>query len=201
MTDVSPLTIVRLAGADLQPSLDAVARLRIEVFREWPYLYAGSLDYERNYLGTYMQSAGAVCVLALDGAEVVGASTAVPLRDETEEVLRPFEEAGIPPDEVFYFGESVLRRDYRGRGVGVRFFEEREAAARAHGGMAWCAFCAVVRADDDPRRPPDHRPLDDYWRRRGFSPRPDMRTTFHWREVGAGEETGQQMSFWLKPIR
>lgn len=201
MTDVSPLTIVRLAGADLQPSLDAVARLRIEVFREWPYLYAGSLDYERNYLGTYMQSAGAVCVLALDGAEVVGASTAVPLRDETEEVLRPFEEAGIPPDEVFYFGESVLRRDYRGRGVGVRFFEEREAAARAHGGMAWCAFCAVVRADDDPRRPPDHRPLDDFWRRRGFSPRPDMRTTFHWREVGAGEETGQQMSFWLKPIR
>lgn len=200
MTDVSPLSIVRLSGDDLEPALDDVARLRIEVFREWPYCYQGSLDYERSYLRTYMQSAGAVCVLALDGNQVVGASTAVPLSDETEEVLRPFEQAGIPPDEVFYFGESVLRRDYRGRGVGVRFFDEREAAARAHGGITWCAFCAVVRDETDPRRPPDYQPLDRFWQRRGFFPRPDMRTTFSWLEVGADRETEQAMSFWLKRL-
>lgn len=184
----------------MRSALDAVARLRIEVFREWPYLYEGSLDYERDYLETYSRSPGAVCVLARDGDEVVGASTALPLVDETDEVREPFREAGIAPETVFYFGESVLRAGYRGRGVGVRFFEEREAAARSHGGMRWCAFCAVIRDPADPRRPADYQPLDGFWRNRGFEPRADMRTGFRWREVGASSETEQPMSFWLKAL-
>jgi len=37
-----------LTGGRLAQGLDAVARLRIEVFRAHPYLYDGSLDYERR---------------------------------------------------------------------------------------------------------------------------------------------------------
>ena len=45
MIRVAPLT-----GEALDAALDDVAKLRIKVFRAWPYLYDGDLDYERNYL-------------------------------------------------------------------------------------------------------------------------------------------------------
>jgi len=41
------------------------------------------LDYEARYLRTYSQARGSVIVLALDVDRVVGAATAVPLREET----------------------------------------------------------------------------------------------------------------------
>ncbi|WP_394701474.1 GNAT family N-acetyltransferase [uncultured Roseibium sp.] len=80
---------------------------------------------------------------------------------------RPFEEAGLDPAEVFYFAESVLDPDYRGRGIGHRFFDEREAHARSLG-CSTAAFCAVIRPDDHPMRPEDYSPLDPFWTKRGY---------------------------------
>lgn len=42
-----------LTGKEIGDALDDLAALRVKVFREWPYLYEGSLDYERNYLRRY----------------------------------------------------------------------------------------------------------------------------------------------------
>ena len=63
MTDVRVLT-----GAGLEAALDEVAALRLAVFRDWPYLYDGDLDYERRYLDSYRSAPGAVLVGAFDGA-------------------------------------------------------------------------------------------------------------------------------------
>ena len=73
------ITVRPLTGAALDAALDDVARLRIAVFRAWPYLYDGDLDYERRYLKAYRQSAHAVLVGAFDGADLVGAATGTPL--------------------------------------------------------------------------------------------------------------------------
>jgi hypothetical protein len=127
---MSPLEFRTVAGADVPPFIPALARLRIAVFRDWPYLYEGSQASEERYLRIYAESPQAAVVLALDGAEVVGASTCLPLTDETGNVQAPFRAAGIVIDRVFYFGESVLLSPYRGVGAGVRFFTEREAHAR-----------------------------------------------------------------------
>ena len=60
MTAVTEVRV--LTGAALDSALDDVARLRIAVFRDWPYLYDGDLDYERRYLESYRTSTGAVLV-------------------------------------------------------------------------------------------------------------------------------------------
>jgi GNAT superfamily N-acetyltransferase len=127
---MSALAFRTVSGGDLPPFIPALARLRIAVFRDWPYLYEGDQTYEERYLRIYAESPRAAVVLALDGAEVVGASTCLPLADETGNVQAPFRAAGISIDRVFYFGESILLRPYRGTGAGVRFFEAREAHAR-----------------------------------------------------------------------
>jgi GNAT superfamily N-acetyltransferase len=195
-----PLHIERRSGDALARHIPDLAELRIRVFREFPYLYAGDRDYEERYLRTYVASRGAVIALAFDGGRVVGAATAIPLAEETPNIQRPFRDAGFDIDRVFYFGESVLLPEYRGRGAGVRFFEEREAAARESGDFRFCAFCAVDRPVDHPRRPAGYRPLDEFWRRRGYQRRPDLRTVISWRDLDEDRETEKPMTFWLRPL-
>jgi GNAT superfamily N-acetyltransferase len=194
------IVLREVAGPEVGPWLTEVARLRMAVFREFPYLYDGDLDYEREYLATYARSPESLFVLAIDGGRVVGASTAVPLADEVDAFRRPFRDAGIDEGEVFYFGESVLLREYRGRGLGGRFFDAREARARELGRFRWTAFCAVVRADDDPRRPEGHRGNETLWTRRGYARRDDMRARLEWQEIGAEAPVMHELAFWLRPL-
>ena len=188
-----------LRGAEIEPHIDDLARLRIQVFREFPYLYDGNLDYEAEYLATYVRSADSLCVLVLDAGQVVGASTALPLQDETEEFQQPFVAAGWNPARIFYCAESVVLPGWRGRGLGVRFFAEREAHARKLGRFDWCAFCAVERPQDHPLRPADYVPLDEFWGKRGYEHRADLRTMLAWQDIDEEGESEKPMSFWLKP--
>ena len=124
------LELKRLSGDALKQYIPELASLRIEVFRDFPYLYDGDTEYEARYLQTYIQCPESVVVLAFDGDKVVGASTGIPLKFETDEVKAPFIKAGLNIDEIFYCGESVLISKYRGQGAGVAFFDHREDHAR-----------------------------------------------------------------------
>ena len=142
---MSGVRFERLTGARLQALLPDLARLRITVFRAFPYLYDGSLDYEERYLQTYVRAEDSVLVGAFDGNRVIGASTGLPLAHEPPSLTDTFTAHGFEVAKVFYFGESVLLPDYRGHGVGVAFFREREAHARTLGRLAFASFCGVVR--------------------------------------------------------
>jgi len=191
--------IARFRGAEVVPHLDAVARLRIAVFREWPYLYEGGLEYEREYLSAYANSPDSVFVLAFDDDAVVGASTGLPLADDSAEFQAPFLESGPRVDQVFYCGESVLLPEYRGRGIGHAFFDHREAHARELGGFRWTAFCAVDRDPGDPRRPPEHRGNEVFWSKRGYERQPGMTMRLRWNERGRGD-CEHALTFWLRPL-
>ncbi len=193
------ITIKSYSGDDAAPFFDDLARLRMVVFRSFPYLYEGSEAYERQYLSTYACSKGAVFVLAFDGDVVVGASTGMPLTDETDEVKAPFLVAGHDVSKIFYFGESVLLPAYRGRGVGVRFFERREEHARSLG-LHICTFCAVERPADHPRRPADYVPLDEFWKRRGYTHHPNLSATFSWQDLDETTQSPKTLSFWIREL-
>jgi GNAT superfamily N-acetyltransferase len=195
-----PLTFETLRGPALLPLLPALARLRIAVFREWPYLYEGDEAYERKYLRAYSDSPGAAVVVCRDAEEVVGAATCEPMTEGHAPVCQAFEAAGLDPREHCYFGESVLLPRHRGQGAGVRFFAEREAHARSLG-LRRAAFCGVLRDPADPRRPAGYVPLDAFWRKRGYVPRPDLTVSFDWKEIGAAAETPHTLSFWLKDLQ
>lgn len=193
------LTLTTLTGSSIQQVIPELAQLRIDVFREFPYLYDGSVDYEASYLRRYTQSEQCVVVLVRDGDRVVGASTGMPLVDESSEVIRPVRKLGHNLNEWFYFAESVLLATYRGKGFGYRFFEERERHARDFGYQYAC-FCAVVRQADHPLRPAGHRDLHSFWRKRGFERKPEMSTTFSWKEIGEAEESPKPMEYWVKAL-
>lgn len=185
-------------GAAIAPWLSALAELRIAVFREWPYLYDGSEAYEAEYLRVYPATSDSVVVLAFDGDRVVGATSALPLAAEAEAFRAPFEAVGIDVARVFYLAESVVRPEYRGRGLGGAFFDAREAHARRLGRFDWTAFCAVEREADDPRRPADHRGNEGLWGRRGYVRRDDLRCRLAWPEIGGAGEIDHTLVFRLR---
>ena len=194
------LRLERLSGDKLNQYIPELAELRIRVFRDFPYLYDGDLTYEEKYLQTYIEAPDSVIVLAFDGDHVVGASTGIPLKYETDEVKAPFIAAGYDIDKIFYCGESVLLSQYRGQGAGVAFFDEREAHAHEIGGFDYSCFCGVQRPEDHPLRPADYQPLDNFWRKRGYEKYPELNTTFSWKEVDEALESPKPMTFWMKKI-
>ena len=196
----SSITIRSLTGPEIARAVEALAELRLRVFREWPYLYDGSLEYERAYLQPYLDCPHSVLVLVQDGDRAVGASSALPLRFETEEFQRPFLERGFDVDRVFYLAESVLLPEYRQRGFGVEFFKRREAHAAHLGGFAWAAFCAVERPTDHPLRPAGFVPLDAFWQKRGYAKHPGLQTRYAWTDLGDASDTEKPMTFWLKRL-
>lgn len=200
MTEAIDIRLLSGATPALRDYVPDLARLRITVFREFPYLYDGTPEYEEKYLQTYLDCAESVVVLALDGERVIGASTGLPLAHEVGEFKRPFVAAGLDPARIFYCGESVLLPAYRGRGLYKQFFAGREAHARALARFDRIALCAVERPADHPRRPADYQPLDAVWQRFGYRRRPDLVTCFEWKDLDEDAASPKRMVFWEKPL-
>jgi GNAT superfamily N-acetyltransferase len=193
------IRVQALTGAALEAALDDVARLRIEVFRAWPYLYDGSLEYERAYMESYRSSANAIMVGAFDGDKLVGAATGTPMEDHAEDFAAAFAGTPYALSDIFYCAESVLLPAYRGQGIGHRFFDEREAHARRLG-RKYVAFCGVIRPEDHPMRPADYAPLDPFWRKRGYAPLPGVIAQFKWTDIGDQKQTEKPLQFWLRAL-
>jgi GNAT superfamily N-acetyltransferase len=188
-------------GEAMRAHLPTLGRLRITVFREWPYLYDGS---GANEAGNSSRLAGcprAGLAVAFDGDESVGCATCLPLADEHASVQAPFLSRGWDLGRFFYFAESVLLPAYRGRGLGVTFMTAREAFARDTSAADFATFCAVQRPAEHPLRPPRAVSLDAFWRNRGFVEYPDLASTMRWKQVDAAERVENRLVFWLKPLR
>lgn len=188
-----------IRGKALEAALPDIARLRIEVFRAFPYLYDGDAAYEERYLRPYIDSPDAIVVGAWDGDDLVGAATGTPMEDHADEFGTPFTAAGYDLKTIFYCAESVLLPGYRGQGIGHAFFDHREAQARSLN-RTHVTFCAVARPNDHPARPNRYQPLDPFWRKRGYAPLDRITTTFGWKDIGETAETQKQMQFWMRSL-
>jgi GNAT superfamily N-acetyltransferase len=197
--NIDEIDVRVLRGPDLEATLDGVAQLRITVFRDWPYLYDGSLDYERQYLDTYRDNPGALLVGAFHNGQLIGASTSTPMEDHAPEFSAPFRDLGLQPESILYGAESVLLRPYRGLGLGHRFIDLREDHARGLG-RTHVAFCSVIRPDDHPARPAAARTNDAFWRGRGYEALPGVVARFSWKDLGDSAETEKPLQFWMRKL-
>lgn len=192
--------IVRsLAGDEVLRHLDALAGLRMQVFADWPYLYDGSLSYEAEYLREFAEEPGSVLIGAFAGERLVGAATASPLSGQKPEFRAPLEERGFAANTGFYFGESVLLPDFRGRGIGHAFFDQREAAARA-AGARFTAFVAVDRPQNHPLRPADYWPLNGFWTKRGYAKQAGITARLRWKDHGETTDSEKTLTYWIRQL-
>jgi GNAT superfamily N-acetyltransferase len=195
-----------LKASDAMSFIDDLAALRCRVFREYPYLYAGNLSYERDYLAHYTKSENAFLVIAKYEDQIVGVSTCLPLVEADPAFQEPFRATGYDLSKIGYFGESVLLPEFRGYGVGHRFFDLREQWALKHQ-FTISAFCSVVRPEDHAARPVTYRSHDEFWMKRGYLRHDELIANLDWPEVLDDQiplnsiisnETPHSLVFWLK---
>lgn len=198
---MSEFSFKQVYGPEINEHLDDISRIRITVFREWPYLYEGSPEYEADYLSVYVKHPRALCILCYHGQSLVGVSTLMPLAGEHYDLQKPVADYGFDVSRLFYYSESCMLPEFRGRGIYREFFRRREEHVRSYkGDYDRVCFCSVVRPENHPFKPVNHNPLDDVWRRYGFEKVSGLQMSFLWTDVGNREETRKALDVWMKEL-
>lgn len=188
-----------LVGQAVIPYLSEIARLRITIFKEFPYLYKGSEDSETTYLQAYAEAPHACVFVVRDGETIIGAVTGVPLSGEPATFTAPLTGSPFSLDTIYYLGEVLFLPDYRGQGLGTRLLKEFEDHVCALGRYRHLACATVVRPENHPLRPSDYRPIDGLLIRAGLIKYPELRVTFPWPGLD-GNVTENTMVFWMKEL-
>ena len=200
LTHLSAYDYSVLQEAEFYACSEELATLRINVFREYPYLYDGSLEYEKNYLSQYLSTKNSALVIVKDAERIIGAVTGIPLNETFSDCKDFFIENKIPMEGIFYLGEITLLKEYRGQGIGARMYELFEEFVRGNNEYKQIALCEVVSPKNDPRRTSDYFCLDSFWAKRGYVKNPDWVTQFSWKDLGSEEESYHPMVFWIKNL-
>lgn len=194
------IRIVSFQGEKIRDLIPEIARLRIEVFPEYPFLYVGDYEYETRYLKKFLSMKDAIVIAAFDKDTLIGISTGYPFIYDSQDLQQVLTSANCEPNDYYCFGESVLRKSYRGLGIGKAFFEIRESHVTKLGYYKYICFYTSARPLDDPRRPLDYRPLDPFWNSRGFVKHPELIGSISYQEIGEIQESPKKMVFWIKQL-
>lgn len=186
------------SGLQIKKLLNELGHLRVQVFRDFPYLYDGSMEYEGEYLELYVNNEDSYVFAVYDGDVMVGATTAIPLKHTTQELNATFQENGYNIEEIMYFGESVLLKEYRGLGIGHLFFDKREAYTKALGNYKMTVFCSVDRPANHPLKPEGYQPNDAFWTKRGYIKQPNLHCNMHWKDIDSPNDSSKSFTFWTK---
>jgi GNAT superfamily N-acetyltransferase len=190
------LQIIR--GPHIDKYIEELGRFRINVFREYPYLYEGTMDYERNYLSRYCKNKESILVLRTDEQGILGACTAIPLKSEDAEFMKPF--AGETLEKIFYIGEVMVRADSRLKGYGTALLS---AAINLIDSRHYDKIClyTVERGLQHALKPPAYSPPEPLWNKFGFQKDSGRLAYYHWQDVTENGETQKPMHVWVKHLQ
>ena len=197
---VGQMEIIALRGEEILPFLNEVAELRIKIFREWPYLYEGDFETEKNYLKVYANAEDSILVLAKDQDRIVGIAMGLPINESMEQVQRIFCEKQIPTDNCYYFADVILLKEYRKNKIGLKMIKDFESALTSLEDYEWIYFCEIAREKNDPRIPLNYKSLDSFWDSLGYPIVPNWKTYMGWLDIGSDEKASHLMRFRRKQI-
>lgn len=191
--------IISTSNQKIAETIQSLGRIRLQVFREFPYLYDGSISDEIHYLSHYGACSGSLVLRAFHGEDLIGVSTCLPMVQAQAAFRQPFEQQGWDCSTLGYLGESVILAEHRGHGLGRKFFQLREAHLKSLGCQI-ATFCAVDRPADHALRPQGYRPLDSFWIGLGYRKQERLKASFSWRQVDEQAECLNTLTYWTKSL-
>ena len=192
-------SIKTFTGPEAREHFRDLAHFRISLFKEFPYLYQGTEDYEKEYLETYFRSPNSHIILVYDRNKLIACSTGIPLTEEMKEIQEPFLKNNISPSAYFYIGEVLILPEYRGKGILRKFFEAHESYAHKKG-LSRMVFMTVDRPNDHPHKPQNYRELKPIWNHFSYEKMQDgMKVNLSWNQIDSNDrEVHNTLSLWEK---
>lgn len=200
MTEDPKVELKVFQGSKLASHMQKMVELGMIVFREYPYLYEGTLSIGMSAHKPYLLAEDSLLVVAEVGNQFIGAIIGLPVAESMEEIKQIFLDHQILMDGVYYLGEIILLKEYRSKGIGHAMLQMFENAVGDLGEYRKIIFCEVDRSNSDIKRPSDYKPLNPFWEKRGYIKDQNLVTNFAWPEIGDQEKTNHPMVFWSKDI-
>jgi hypothetical protein len=182
-------------GEKIKDVIDELGNFRITIFKEYPYLYDGNLDYERKYLSRYGNISDSILLLVRDKEGILGAATGIPLVNDEPEFTEPFKDKNL--DEIFYIGELMIRKDNRSKGIGTLLLKNMLDLIDKNQFKTVCLY-TVDRGNNHPLKPDFYQSPDSLWRKFGFEKHSSHIVYLSWRDLGNVAETKKPMNVWIK---
>ena len=150
--------------------IDKVSEMRLRIFKEYPYLYYGTMAAEKNYMMLYTTDAKATLALAYDDNKIIGISTGIPLlsnADIINDCPNLLMESGEVPADYYYYGEILLEREYRGYGISSRLYAAQDLLVKKWG-FNKCCILTVMRDMQHPLKPENYQCTENIWKHLSF---------------------------------
>ncbi len=187
-------------GNNFIPYIDIISQLRIEIFKEYPYLYKGDLDYEKKYMQGYLTDHQAMIALASINERIVGISTGIPLISDSEIVMdakKVFAKDNIDISDYYYYGEMIILPEHRRKGLATQLCCAQNKVIKRWGFKHVCIL-TVVRGEDHPLKPTNYISQESLWKSLGFS-KNNLTINYSWPTIQVDQSATSQsntLEFW-----
>lgn len=196
------LEFVSLRGKLIEEYLEQIAVLRLEALQEFPYLYEGKINFEKDFLKTYSESSNSLIEIVKDENEVVGVTSCIPLSEESDEMQRMYTNQGYDVRRIFFFGESLILPKYRSEDIYREFFKRMEEhIIDVQPTSEFAVFGSIKRSKNHSLYNEEYKKLTDFWTTLGFKEDRKLFLEFKWKDINKKSESVKKMVFWKKPIR
>ena len=186
----------------IEDYIEKIALLRLQVLLEFPYLYEGKINFEKDLLKTYSNSANSLAGLLLHDDEVVGVTTCIPLSEESDEMQRMFTNQGYDTKRIFYFGESLIDKKYRNFDVMREFFKRMEEHVfDVHPQSEYAVFGSIKRSKNHSLYTSSYKELTDFWSDLGYKEDRKLFLEYKWKDINKKTDSLKKMVFWKKKIK
>jgi hypothetical protein len=188
-----------LSGHEVIPYLDRLGELRIAVFSEYPYLYDGSIEAEKNYLKMYAQSKSSLVVLSKIDKKIIGFIAGLPFTESLDNDYKDSFLTEVPIEKtVFYLGEILIQIPYRRNKIGNQLFQLFEHQLKLKG-YKKILGCTVIREANSDKQEEGFS-IEQLIISKGAAKCADLIQRIGWKEVGKDESTEHFMQYWEKEL-
>lgn len=200
--ETSTIRMQVLQGEMINSHVKDITGLSLIIYREYPYLYEGTEEEYLPLIQHYAQSDNGIACLLFDNEKPIGVAIGMPMNAMRESYKKPILNSSekIDIDSIFYLGEFLLLKGYRGKGLGKQMYIEFERLVKAKENFKTICFCKIFESDNHHLMPTNYKSLNDFWTKLGFKQQENLSFSVFWRNVFEVEDSPHKLVYWMKSL-